>query len=125
MKLPKKIFHRLNQIPFKTIIHTSRNSGDYYFVGIRNRRKGNESVVYTVPNNKASKHLNIKAIQRGEFDLLWDFLLKKQELRTRDLDVLTPELVKEGKCCFSAFYGIINIIFPDDFEKGHGVIKKK
>jgi hypothetical protein len=121
----KKVFYRLNQIPFGTVIHTSRNSHDYYFVGIRDRRKGNESVVYTVPNNKLPKNPNIKAIQRLEFDLLWDFLIKNNMLRTRDFHILTPELVKEGTCCVSAFYGMINKIYPDDFGKGHGIIFKK
>lgn len=77
-KFSKKLFHRLNQIPYGTVIHTSRKSNDYYFVGVRDRRKGNECVVYTVPNNKSPKNPNIKAIQRAEFDLLWAFLLKNQ-----------------------------------------------
>jgi len=122
MRLPKKIFHRLTQIPFETIIHTSRYSREYYFVGVRNRRKGNECVVYTVPNNVAPKNFNIKAIQRAEFDLLWGFLLKNNVLRTRDFEILTPELIKEGKCCVSAFFGMINKIYPGQFKKGHGVI---
>ena len=46
-------------------------------------------------------------------------------LRTRDFDILTPELVREGTCCVSAFYGMINKIYPDDFGKGHGIIFKK
>ena len=74
MKHSKKIFHLLKQIPYRTVIHTSRVCNDYYFVGVRDRRKGNECVVYTVPNNKAPKYSNIKAIQRSEFDLLWAFI---------------------------------------------------
>jgi hypothetical protein len=124
-KFSKKIFHRLSQIPFGIVIHTSRDSNDYFFVGVRDRRKGNECVVYTVPNNVSPKNLNIKAFQRAEFDLLWAFLLKNNELRTRDLEVLTPELKKEGDCCFAAFYGMINEIYPDEFIKTHGLIYKK
>jgi hypothetical protein len=124
-KFSKKIFHRLSQIPFGIVIHTSRDSNDYFFVGVRDRRKGNECVVYTVPNNGSPKNLNIKAIQLAEFDLASAFLLKNNKLRTRDLEVLTPDLIKEGKCCFAAFYGMINEIYPSDFEKGHGIIYKK
>ena len=115
----------MSQIPFGTVIHISRNSREYYFVGLRDRRKGNEIVVYTVPNNKAPKNPNIKAIQRVEFDLLWAFLIKNNELRTRDFEVLTPDLIKEGTCCVSAFFGMINEIYPNDFGKGHGIIHKK
>lgn len=124
-KFSKKIFHRLKQIPYGKVIHTSRESNDYYFVGVRDRRKGNEWVVYTVPNNKSPKNPNIKAIQRAEFDLLWAYLQKNNKLRTRDFEVLTPDLIKEGTCCVAAFYGMINEIFPDDFGKGHGIIYKR
>ena len=124
-KFSKKIFHRLKQIPYGKVILISRESNDYFFVGIRDRRKGNECVVYTVPNNKSPKNPNIKAIQRAEFDLLWAFLLKNNELRNRDLEVLTPGLKKEGDCCFSVFYGMINEIYPGDFGKRHGIIYKK
>jgi hypothetical protein len=124
-KFSKKIFHRLKQIPYGSVIHTSRVSHDYYFVGVRYRRKGNECVVYTVPNNISPENPNIKAIQRAEFDFLWSCLLKNNELRTRDFEVLTPDLIKEGTCCFAAFYGMINEIYPGDFGKGHGIIYKK
>lgn len=124
-KFSKKIFHSLKQIPYGKVIHTSRESNDYYYVGIRDRRKGNECVIYTIPNNKSPKNPNIKAVQREEFDLLWAFLLKNNELKTRDFDLLTPDLIREGTCCVSAFYGMINEIYPDDFGKAHGIIFKK
>jgi hypothetical protein len=125
MKHSKKIFHRLIKIPFGDVIHISRNEGKYLFVGLRNRRKNKECVVYTVPNNINPANLNIKAIERVEFDLLWSHLNQNGSIRTSDFRLLTPELVKEGECCVSAFYGMINKIYPDDFGKGHGMIFKK
>jgi hypothetical protein len=125
MKHSKKLFHRLIEIPFGEVIHISRNSGKYLFIGLRNRRKNKECVVYTVPNNVKPENLNIKAIERAEFDLLWSHLIRIGSIRTNDFRILTPELVKEGTCCVSAFYGMINKIYPGDFGKGHGIIKKK
>ena len=71
------------------------------------------------------ENLNIKAIERAEFDLLWSNLNRNGSIRTSDFRLLTPELVKEGTCSFSAFFGMINKIYPDDFGKGHGIIRKK
>ena len=124
-KFSQKIFHKLKEIPFCTVIHKSRNSNDYFFIGIRDRRKGSECVVYTVPNINSPKIPNIKAIHRSEFDLLWAFLIKNKELKTKDFKVLTPDLIMEGTCCVSAFFGMINEIYPGDFDKGHGIIIKK
>jgi hypothetical protein len=123
--MSKKLFHRLIEIPFGEVIHISRNDGKYLFIGLRNRRKNNECVVYTVPNNVNPENLNIKAIERAEFDLLWSNLNRNGSIRTSDFRLLTPELVKEGTCSFSAFFGMINKIYPDDFGKGHGIIRKK
>jgi hypothetical protein len=123
-KFNKKIFHRFKQIPFGEVIHTSRKDGKYLFVGIRDRRKKSECLVYTVPNNIEPEKLNIKAIEREEADLLWGYLLRYGKIKTADFRVLTPELMQEGTCCVSAFFGLIDKIYPGDFGKGHGIIFK-
>jgi hypothetical protein len=123
--LSKKIFNRFKQIPFGEIIHTSGKDGRYLFVGIRDKRTKKECVIYTVPNNNEPEKPNIKAIERDEADLLWGYLLQHGKLKTSDFRILTPELMKEGACCVSAFFGMVKKIYPDDFGKGHGIIFKK
>lgn len=123
MSLPKKIFNRCKDIPFTRTIYRSREDGIYKFCGVRNRRTGNESVFYSIPNNNLPKHPNIKAFQKAEIETLWEYLLINQEIKTVDLKRLCPDLYKEGGCCFSAFYGIINTLYPKVFIKVHGIIK--
>ena len=96
-----------------------------YLLGSEIEEKNKECVIYTVPNNINPENLNIKAIERAECDLLWSHLNRNRSIRTNDFRILTPELVKDGTCCVSAFYGMINKIYPGDFGKGHGIIRKK
>jgi hypothetical protein len=125
MILPKKIFNRCKSIPFAKKIYQSSNSGEYKFCGVRDKRKGNESLTYSIPNNKNPKCPEIKGFQRMEIDMLWQFLLKNREIRTSNVKLLCPELYKEGGCCFAAFYGIINTLHPRIFTKSTGLIKFK
>lgn len=125
MSLPKKIYNKCNVISFNKLIYKSREKGIYRFCGVRNRRLGNESVLYSVPNKNSTKHPNIKAFQKSEIETLWWYLLANNEIKTVDVKRLCPDLYKEGGCCFAAFYGIINTLYPRIFIKGHGIIKFK
>jgi hypothetical protein len=122
-KLPHKIFNRCKRIPFNTTIYTTREKGDYKFCGMRDRRITNESVLYSVPNNKNPHYPNIKGFQREEMDNLWDFLLTNNSISIQDMESKYPALIKEGKCCFAAFYGLINFLFPNQFTKSKSKIK--
>jgi len=123
MNFPKKIFNRLKAIPFGVEIYSSRKDGKYLFAGVRDKRKSNETVLYTIPNNKNLKCPNIKGFQRNEIDGLWNFLMKNKEIRTNDFKELFPELAKEGSCCVAGFYGMIDTLFPNCFIKFHGGIR--
>lgn len=124
-KLPSKIFNRCKKIPFDSTIYTTKENRNYKFCGIRDKRITNESLLYSVPNNKNPQYPNIKGFQRLEIDNLWSFLLANKSISIKDLETKHPELIKEGKCCFTAFYGLINILFPNQFIKGKSLIKLK
>jgi hypothetical protein len=124
-KLPIKIFNRLKEIPFGMEIYYSSKNGKYLFAGVREKRITNESVMYTIPNNKNLYCPNIKGFQRHEIDGLWSILLKNKELKTKDFENSFPLLFKEGGCCVSGFYGMINTLFPNNFIRFHGGIKIK
>lgn len=123
--LPNKIFNRLKVIPFGKEIYSSTKDGKYYFAGIRDKRKLNESVLYTVPNKKNLECPNIKGFQREEMDKLWKILKQKQVITTKEFKEFFPELYKEGGCCVSGFYGMINELFPNRFLRFFGGIKFK
>jgi hypothetical protein len=125
MSLPKKIFNRCKSIPFALRIYQSRDLGAYKFCGVRDKRKGYESLTYSIPNNKKPNCPNIKGFQKTEIDMLWQYLLTNREIRTSNVKTICPELYKEGGCCFAAFYGIINNLFPKKFVKKTGLIKFK
>lgn len=122
-KLPSKIFSRCKKIPFNTTIHTTRKNRNYKFCGIRDRRITNESLLYSVPNNKNPQCPNIKGFQRFEIDNLWSFLVTTKSISIKDFEIKYPDLINEGKCCFAAFYGLINILFPNQFTKIKSQIK--
>ncbi len=121
--LPNKIFNRCKQIPSNELIYISRAGGKYYFGGVRFRRKDRECIYYIIPNNKNQETPNIKGIEKEELEKLWKILKQKGIIKTDDFKIDFPELYKEGGCCFSSFFGIINFIFPNTFMKGHGYIK--
>ncbi len=125
MSLPKKIFNKCKEITFCKTIYKSRESGLIKFCGVRDKRVGNGTVLYSIPNNKSPKHPNIKAFHKAEIETLWIHLLDNKEIKTSNFKNLCAELYKEGGCCFSAFYGIINTLYPKVFIKGHGIIKFK
>jgi|688.fasta_scaffold1033452_1 hypothetical protein len=125
IKFPKKIFNRLKSIPFGIEIYSSKKDGKYLFAGVRDKRKSNETVLYTIPQNKNLKCPNIKGFQRDEIDKLWSFLMKNREIKTNDFKELFPILYKEGGCCVAGFYGMINTLFPNYFIKFHGGIRLK
>ena len=124
-KLPRKIFNRLKELPFGIEIYTSSKDGKYLFAGVRDKRKSNESVLYTIPNNENLKCPNVKGFQRFEIDKLWSFLLKNREIRSRNFKEMFPELDKEGRCCVAGFFGMINTLYPNIFIKFHGGIRFK
>lgn len=122
MKLPNKIFSRASKIEFEKKIYTSKNGGIYKLLGGRSRRTKNVCILYTIPNNSRYKNPNIKGFQRAELDLLWSILIKNRILTTLDFKNNCPELYDEGPCCFPAFWGIINVLFPNTFIKSQGKI---
>ena len=122
-KLPNKIFNRCKQIPFNQLIYVSRTGGKYFFGGVRYRRKGKECIYYIIPNNINPEIPNIKGIEKEELEKLWKILKQKEIIKTDDLKIDFPELYIEGGCCFTAFFGVINFLFPDTFLKGHSYIK--
>jgi hypothetical protein len=89
------------------------------------QKNTNESVLYSVPNNKSPQCPNIKGFQREEMDNLWYFLLTTKSLSIQDIESKYPALIKEGKCCFAAFYGLINFLFPNQFTKSKSKINLK
>lgn len=125
MKFPPKIFNRCKSITHSKIIYKSSNGGIYRFCGIRDKRVGNESVIYSISNSLSNKHLYVKGIQKIELETLWQFLTINKQIKTSDFRRLCPELYKEGGCCFLAFYGIINSLYPKLFVKTRGLIKIK
>lgn len=122
MRLPNKIFNKASKIEFETTIYTSKNGGKYKVLGGRIRREGNVCLLYTIPNNSYPDNPNIKGFQRDEIDKLWSILKQNEMLRVKDFKNNFPKLYVEGPCCFSAFWGIINFLFPDIFIKTHGKI---
>lgn len=122
MKLPNKIFNRATRIEFGTIIHRSRKDGTYEILGGRTRRKNAACILYTIPNKKQPKIPNIKGFQHEEMDNLWCILRQKEIIMPNDFRINCPSLFEEGPCCFSAFFGIINFLFPKTFNKTHGKI---
>ncbi len=123
--LPKKIFNRCKEIPFGIEIYKSRKGGIYFFAGVRDKRKGFEAVMYTIPNNIKPECPNIKGIQRKEMDTLWSFLLINRVITNKKFENMCPDLFLEGKCCKAGFYGIINFLFPDTFSKDSHCIRFK
>lgn len=121
-RLPSKVFNRATSVFFNTIIYTTKDGGKYRLIGARKFRQENVCILYTIPNNKNPKLPHIKAIQREEMDKLWSILMQNRFITSRDCDALFPELYNEGSCYFSAFYGIINCLFPKTFSLTHGKI---
>ena len=122
-KLPQKIFNRCKAIPFGTDVHVTSKNNKYKFCGIRDKRITNETLLYSIPNNKNIEQPYIKGFQRIELDGLWNILLTNKCLSIKDLETKFPMLIKEGKCCFSVFFGLICYLFPKRFIKKGSVIK--
>jgi len=118
----KKIYNKCRDIPINHPLHITRNSGVYKFIGLRIWRKNNESLFYIIPNNNNLELPYLKGFQRVELDLLWAFLIKNKSISIKNLEQLCPDLTKEGKCCFAAFYGIIDFLYPKCFTKNSSCI---
>lgn len=122
-KFPKKIFNRCKGISYGTTIYITRNNSNYKFCGIRDKRITNECLLYSIPNNKNPQSPYIKGFQRFEIDDLWCFLLTNKSISIKNIETKHPELMKEGKCCFAVLYGLINLLFPNQFIKDKSQIK--
>lgn len=122
-KLPNKIFNRCKKIPFDTTIYITRENRNYKFCGIRDRRITNETLLYSVPNIKNPQCPNIKGFQKLIIDNLWSFLLANKSISLEDMETKYPAVIREGKCCYAAFYGLINFLFPNQFTKSKSQIK--
>ena len=123
-KLPNKIFNRLHSIPLGQVIYLSTKGGNYKFAGVRDKRKSYECVLYSIPNNKSKYFPYLKGLQKQEVDLLWHILKKDNKLTTKTIKEKLPELYKEGGCCVSGFYGMINYLFPKTFIRIRGGIRQ-
>ena len=120
--LPSKIFNRIGSIPFNSVIYVTKKGGEINFIGNRSKRFRKEVAIYTIQNNKNVKLADIKGIEKEELENLWKLLIKNKVILTSDIKCFYPELANEGLCCMSAFYGMINYLFPGYFSKGHGKI---
>jgi hypothetical protein len=130
-KLPNKIFNlAVLQIPFNTVIYTTKYNSEYRLIEGKTKRASDLSILFTIPNNKAIKVPYIKSLQKNEVDSLWKILNQNNLLTTSDFRGRFPQLYQKAPCSFSAFFGIIKNLFPDTFNKTHGkisfnIIKKK
>ncbi|MBI3719719.1 MAG: hypothetical protein HY252_14145 [Sphingobacteriales bacterium] len=122
MAFSKKIFNKSKSIPFGKSIYKSKDNGIYRFGGVRDKRLGKECVFYLIPNLKNKKQPYIKAFEKKEVEELWTLLITNQELKTKDFKKNYKDLYKEGACCVSAFFGIINTLFPKKFRRERGKI---
>lgn len=121
-KLPSKLFNRCKTIPFNQLIPIIETNGDCHFGGVRDKRKGKECVFFTIPNRNNPELPYIKGIEKEELEKLWEILIKKRVLTTNCFKTFFPELYKEGGCCVTAFFGIINYLHPETFTKTRGKI---
>lgn len=121
----KKIYNRCGVIPINHPLYITKDSRVYRNIGLRKWRKGNETLLYSIPNNNNPEHPYIKGFQRNELDSLWSFLIKNKSISQKNFEQLFPDLTKEGMCCFAAFYGIVDYIYPTSFVKVKAVINLK
>ena len=119
----KKLYNKCGIIPINQPLHITNNNGIYKFIGLRKWRTSNESLFYIIPNNKNPELPYVKGFQRTELDMLWRYLLANQSITMKDFEKLCPDLIKEGKCCFAAFYGLIDYLYPNCFTKNSKSIK--
>ena len=121
-QLPAKLFNRCGQIPTGTTIHITRVKGKYRFIGIRPHRKKNKAIIYSIPNRKNPRTPNFKGFQSKEADEAWAQLIKRKKISRKWFERYLPELVSEGPCYWSAFYGIICYLHPYRFNKSKSEI---
>src|SRR5690606_36447445 len=111
-------------ILFGKVLHTTKNGNEYCFIGVRDKRKGKETVLYTIPNNNNNLCPYIKGIHRDELDGMWQLLLKQGKITRADVKQYFPDLEKEGGCYWSVFYGFVNLLYPNQYIKERGKIVK-
>ena len=122
--MKKKIFNKCKQIDFESVIYQSKKDGVYKFVGVRDKRKEHESILYLIPNNINPNKPYLKGIQKSEIEKAWLRLLEVGVLTKAWFKENLKECEKEGGCNFKAICGIICFLNPEIYKIGHGKLIK-
>lgn len=64
---------------------------------------------------------NRKSIPVAELEALWQRLHSGRVL-TQDFRDIAPVAMRRGSCCVTAFFGIVNSLFPRSFARDRGVV---
>jgi hypothetical protein len=93
----------------KQVIYSSSVGNNYHFVKYSNQR-----LYFDIPNHNNPKLPNIKSLTKEQFFILLKELKNKKYLITSDFPF------KDCRIC--AFFGFINILYPNTYSKTQGKI---
>jgi hypothetical protein len=88
------------------LIYTSRNGGNYFYLGIEN-----DKVYFSIPNRQQPERPFQKGITNTQFTKLLQTLVNNGAVVTKDFPF--------RDCRIAAFYGIVNTLNPNTINKTH------
>ena len=81
------------------------------------RRRGEEALVYTVPNHKNPERPSQKGITVSEFEAAYDELVKNGKLTRTWFESRFPKCAAEGSCNFTTVGGIFVLLADAEYAK--------
>lgn len=91
--------------------------GEFILKG-RGSRRGEQAIVYYIPNHTNPKRPYEKGITESEFEAAYNRLHKTGELSSRWFHENMPGCAKEGSCNFTTIGGFFQILGVAEYQRG-------
>lgn len=105
----KEILKQIKKIASGTVIPKIEAKSDFIIKGWGNRR-GEEALIYTIPNHKEPSRPYEKGITASEWMRAYQQLKNYGEFSRDWFDKNMPECAKEGACNFTTIGGIFQLL---------------
>lgn len=111
------IFNQVISIKTGTVIPKPEAKDDFVVKGI-GKRRGEEALMYFIPNHKNPDKPYQKGITRLEWEKAYQQIVSQGSFSRKWFQDNMPECAKEGGCNFTTIGGIFELLKIAQYERG-------